>query len=87
MAYVGCIAGAISIEDYDRGLVEAGFAHVEVIDSGLDLKADDKVENQAACCPPAVLGVRPGRVRYRDESRWVRRRSWTKRCTPGGPTY
>ena len=34
MAYVGCIAGAIPIEDYRRGLVEAGFAHVEVIDSG-----------------------------------------------------
>ena len=26
MAYVGCIAGAILIEDYRRGLVEAGFA-------------------------------------------------------------
>src|SRR5215467_7347336 len=34
MAYVGCIAGAILIEDYRRMLVDAGFAHVEVIDSG-----------------------------------------------------
>jgi arsenite methyltransferase len=52
MAYVGCIAGAIPIEDYRRGLIEAGFAHVEVIDSGADLNAYAKVENQAACCSP-----------------------------------
>src|SRR4051812_17628147 len=52
MAYVGCIAGAIPIEDYRRGLVEAGFSHVEVIDSGSDLNAYAQVENQAACCPP-----------------------------------
>ena len=52
MAYVGCIAGAIPIEDYRRGLIEAGFAHVEVIDSGSDLNAYAKVENQAICCPP-----------------------------------
>jgi arsenite methyltransferase len=54
MAYVGCIAGAIPIEDYRRGLMEAGFAHVEVIDSGSDLNAYAKVENQAACCPPPL---------------------------------
>ena len=52
MAYVGCIAGAIFIEDYRRLLGEAGFAHVEVINSGSDLNAYAKVENQAACCPP-----------------------------------
>jgi arsenite methyltransferase len=52
MAYVGCIAGAIMIEEYRRGLVEAGFAHVDVIDSGADLNAYAKVENQALCCPP-----------------------------------
>ena len=53
MAYVGCIAGAIPIEDYRQGLVEAGFSHVEVIDSGADLNAYAKVENQAACCSPS----------------------------------
>ena len=52
MAYVGCIAGAIPIEEYRRGLAEAGFAHVEVMDSGSDLNAYAQVENQAACCPP-----------------------------------
>lgn len=51
MAYVGCIAGAIPIEEYRLGLAEAGFSHVEVIDSGSDLNAYAKVENQAACCP------------------------------------
>jgi SAM-dependent methyltransferase len=58
LAYVGCIAGAIPIDDYRRGLVEAGFAHVEVIDSGADLNAYAKVENQAGCCsPPATSAV------------------------------
>ena len=53
MAYVGCIAGAILIDDYRRMLLEAGFAHVEIIDSGRDLNAYAKVENQAGCCSPA----------------------------------
>ncbi|WP_435007936.1 arsenite methyltransferase [Tundrisphaera lichenicola] len=52
MAYVGCIAGAIPIEEYRQGLIDAGFAAVEVIDDGSDLNAYAKVENQAACCPP-----------------------------------
>jgi len=54
-AYVGCIAGAILIEDYHQGLVDAGFQHVQVIDSKKDLNAYAKVENQSGCCsPPAV---------------------------------
>jgi ubiquinone/menaquinone biosynthesis C-methylase UbiE len=52
MAYVGCIAGAIAIDDYRRGLIDAGFAGVQVIDSGADLNAYSKVEGQAACCAP-----------------------------------
>ncbi len=54
MAYVGCIAGAILIEDYKRGLAKAGFSHVEVIDTGADLNAYAKVENQSGCCSPAM---------------------------------
>jgi SAM-dependent methyltransferase len=50
MAYVGCIAGAILIEDYRAALHEAGFAHVEVVDSGADLNTYAKIENQSACC-------------------------------------
>jgi arsenite methyltransferase len=53
-AYVGCIAGAIKIDDYKSGLLAAGFEHVEIVDSGADLNAYAKVENQAGCCSPAM---------------------------------
>jgi ubiquinone/menaquinone biosynthesis C-methylase UbiE len=56
MAYVGCIAGAISIEDYKLGLTAAGFTTVEVVDSRVDLNAYAKVENQSGCCSPAMSG-------------------------------
>lgn len=54
MAYVGCIAGAIPIEEYRQGLVEAGFSNVEVVDSNADLNAYAKIDNQAGCCSPAM---------------------------------
>jgi arsenite methyltransferase len=54
MAYVGCVAGAVLIEEYRRQLADAGFAAVEVIGTGADLNAYAKVENQAGCCPPTV---------------------------------
>jgi|SRR5579884_422764 len=57
MAYVGCIAGAIFIEDYRRGLHEAGFGQVEVVDTGADLNAYTKVENQSGCCSPAMVSA------------------------------
>jgi SAM-dependent methyltransferase len=60
MAYVGCIAGAIPIEEYVEGLMAAGFAEVEVVDSGRDLNAYAKVENQAACCAPPALAPAGG---------------------------
>jgi arsenite methyltransferase len=53
-AYVGCIGGAIKIEDYRAGLLAAGFEHVEIVDSGADLNAYAKVENQSGCCSPAM---------------------------------
>ncbi len=55
MAYVGCIGGAIFIEDYRRGLLEAGFSGVEIIDTGADLNAYSQVENQSGCCSPAMI--------------------------------
>jgi hypothetical protein len=61
-AYVGCIAGAIKIEDYKTGLVAAGFEHVEIVDSGADLNAYAKVENQAGCCSPAMDTSKPFQV-------------------------
>jgi SAM-dependent methyltransferase len=57
MAYVGCISGAMLVEDYQRQLTEAGFANVQVIDSGADLNAYAKIENQSACCSPAVAQI------------------------------
>jgi SAM-dependent methyltransferase len=61
-AYVGCIAGAIKIDDYRDGLLAAGFEHVEIVDSGADLNAYAKVENQAGCCSPAMDAGNPFQV-------------------------
>ena len=58
-AYVGCIAGAIRIEDYRSGLLAAGFEHVEIVDSGRDLNAYAKVENQSGCCSPTMDAAAP----------------------------
>lgn len=51
-ALVGCIAGAITIEAFEAGLREAGFADVAIVDSGADLNAYSKVEGQSGCCSP-----------------------------------
>lgn len=58
-AFVGCIAGALPIEEYIRLLREAGFSAVEVIDSGADLMTYARVENQAGCCSPAMSRTGP----------------------------
>jgi SAM-dependent methyltransferase len=54
MAYVGCIAGAVLLEEYERCLREAGFEAAQVVDTDRDLNAYAKVENQSGCCPPAM---------------------------------
>jgi arsenite methyltransferase len=54
LAYVGCIAGAISCADYERGLAEAGFEGVQVVPTGADLNAYAQVEGQSGCCSPAM---------------------------------
>ena len=58
-AYVGCIGGAVLIETYREQLLQAGFEYVEVVDSGADLNAYKKVENQAGCCSPAMDDAGP----------------------------
>jgi SAM-dependent methyltransferase len=58
-AYAGCIAGAVPIETYRNTLVEAGFAHVEVLDTGADLNAYAKVENQSGCCSAMTASSSP----------------------------
>lgn len=54
LAYVGCVAGAIPVEEYKRRLIDAGFKDVAVIDSGADLNAYSLVEGQSGCCSPAM---------------------------------
>jgi arsenite methyltransferase len=54
MAYIGCIAGAISLQEYRAGLTAAGFSAVEIVESGSDLNAYAKVENQSGCCSPGM---------------------------------
>src|SRR5262249_12437542 len=57
MAYVGCIAGAVVVEEYRRQLAEAGFAAVQVIDTGADLNTSAKVEHQSGCCSPPASNL------------------------------
>jgi SAM-dependent methyltransferase len=58
-AYVGCIAGAILIEEYRNGLAQAGLEHIQIVDSGANLNAYAKVENQSGCCSPAMEADQP----------------------------
>src|SRR5436309_3984666 len=44
LAYVGCIAGALLMDDYDRMLRDAGFREVQIIDSRKDLNVYSRVE-------------------------------------------
>lgn len=52
-ALVGCVAGAITFDDYEAGLKAAGFEHVAIIDSGADLTAYAQVEGASGCCSPS----------------------------------
>jgi SAM-dependent methyltransferase len=53
LAYVGCVAGAILIDDYKRGLESAGFAHAEIIDTEKDLNVYAEMESQEGCSSDA----------------------------------
>src|ERR1700722_7175819 len=46
LAYVGCIGGAIPIEVYKQGLLDAGFSAVQIVDTGADLNVYAKIDNQ-----------------------------------------
>ncbi|HEU4391948.1 MAG TPA: arsenite methyltransferase [Blastocatellia bacterium] len=60
LAFVGCVAGAMLVEDYRNSLVHAGLANVEIVDTRADLLAYAKLENEhaagtlpvAGCCSP-----------------------------------
>lgn len=53
-AYVGCIAGAVTINDYRQGLIEAGFTEVLIVDANADLNAYAQIESQSVCCSPEI---------------------------------
>lgn len=67
MAHVGCIAGAIGIEEYKGGLRSAGFEAVHVVDTGADLNAYKNVDGQSACCSPPMEKRKPS-LSIADES-------------------
>jgi len=57
LAYVGCLAGAISLDDYRSGLLDAGFGHVEIIDTQSDLNVySTNAEREPACCGSSPCG-------------------------------
>lgn len=58
-AYVGCVAGAISIDAYREGLAAAGFAPVEIIDTQRDLMTYAKAEQKSSCCSSSGEGSLP----------------------------
>jgi hypothetical protein len=74
-ALVGCVAGAISIKDYEQGMRAAGFEGVTLIDSKADLTAYSKVEGQSACCAPGEEVVSIGKS------------SDSSCCTPAKPMH
>lgn len=54
-AYVGCISGAILIDEYRRFLEQAGFAAVAVTDTGADLNAY-AMASEGGCCGGGSCG-------------------------------
>jgi SAM-dependent methyltransferase len=49
LAYIGCVAGAISFDAYEQGLREAGFSSVQLVDTGKDLNAYTQVSETSGC--------------------------------------
>lgn len=59
LAYIGCISGAILIDDYRSELAAASFADIVIVDSGADLTAYAAVEGTGGCCsgPQETTGL------------------------------
>lgn len=57
LAYVGCVAGAILIDEYVAGLRAAGFNAVQVVDTKKDLRAYAMIEDQQGCCSPPMTAA------------------------------
>ncbi len=58
-AYVGCIAGALLISDYERMLREAGFDAVVVSETGADLNAYAQASSGGCCSTKAEACCSP----------------------------
>lgn len=57
-AYVGCVAGAMLISDYEMALTAAGFDAVQIIDSRQDLNAYARLDEPSGCGgPPSCCGA------------------------------
>jgi SAM-dependent methyltransferase len=56
-AYVGCVSGAIPIDEYERWLRDAGFTAVRVLDANKDLNVYATIAGQSGCCGPAMAGT------------------------------
>lgn len=50
-AYVGCISGAIMIDEYRQQMIDAGFDAVVVTDTGADLNAYAQASSSSCCSP------------------------------------
>ncbi|AEO63739.1 uncharacterized protein THITE_2132530 [Thermothielavioides terrestris NRRL 8126] len=54
--YVGCVAGASQVVEYERWLEEAGFRDVMIVDTGADLnvywETREDGEKKGKCCAP-----------------------------------
>jgi ubiquinone/menaquinone biosynthesis C-methylase UbiE len=70
LAYVGCIAGAVLMAEYKKALQASGFTSVQIVDTGKDLNAYTKIENQSGCCSPvpAASGTLPMTSCYGSEA-------------------
>jgi SAM-dependent methyltransferase len=57
LAYIGCVAGAITFQDYETGLRAAGFASVQLVDTGKDLNAYTQVRETSGCGSATSCGT------------------------------
>jgi len=61
MAYVGCVAGAMQVQQYVEMMEKAGFSFIDVVDSKADLNAytmlleDEGKKQSSACCMSACM--------------------------------
>jgi arsenite methyltransferase len=70
-AYVGCVAGALHVAEYERLLKAAGFSAVQIVDTKSDLNAYSKVEGQSGCCSPTMTTSPASSALPVSEEEWI----------------